>query len=289
VTVSGTSFGASRGASTMDFNGTEAAAYTSWGDTQAVLAAPSGGSTGPVSLSKDGAPPLRSSPLDFRYAPCALFALQLPYNATGGATGWFKVDDPGAATSLGGGNTLTVEAWVRPTLLPAGDMFVVYKESQYAMTVQNGIFKARVYNSAGWTAWQGAAPVTIDAWSHVAFSYDGTSLRTFVNGSLSTTTAVTCCVGHSGYTFYVGSNTGSGPFYGEIDEVRASKAVRYNASFTRPAAWFTNDSNTSGLWHFNDGESSTTAADSSGNNNTLSNGAGSAAQIWPSRAPFACP
>ncbi|HYJ84990.1 MAG TPA: IPT/TIG domain-containing protein [Pyrinomonadaceae bacterium] len=55
VTISGSSFGASQGSSTVTFNGTTAAP-TSWSDTSIVAAVPAGATTGPVIVTVGGAP-----------------------------------------------------------------------------------------------------------------------------------------------------------------------------------------------------------------------------------------
>jgi hypothetical protein len=297
VVVTGSAFGSTRGTSTIDFNGTEAASYTAWIDTQATVTVPSGASTGPVSLTRNG--DLYSSPFDLRVAPCAMFALQLPYGTVGSASGYWTADDPGASTSLRGGPTVTVEAWVRPTYLPTGTAHIVYKEYQYQLSVVNGVLKAQAYlGNNAWTGSQGLGTLVAGQWHHVAFTWNASAkqLRTFLNGTLTNTFTSGCTTGTACYinngsslSLHVGSNAGGNPFYGEIDEVRISNVVRYSADFTRPATWFVSDANTTGLWHFNEGEDATTTADSSGNNNSLDRPATTAAQLWPSTAPITCP
>ena len=75
-------------------------------------------------------------------------------------------------------------------------------------------------------------------------------------------------------------------FAGEIDEVRVSDIVRYPTIFFKPSATpFTTDSDTRGLWHFDEG-AGTTAADASGNQNngTLMGGVG-----WATDSPVGGP
>jgi len=53
---------------------------------------------------------------------------------------------------------------------------------------------------------------------------------------------------------------------GYVDELRISNSIRYHDNFTPPSAQFHNDSNTIGLWNFNEG-SGDTVYDISGNEN----------------------
>jgi RHS repeat-associated protein len=54
VTISGTNFGASQGASTVTFNGTAATTIASWSPTSIVAAVPAGATTGPVVVTTGG-------------------------------------------------------------------------------------------------------------------------------------------------------------------------------------------------------------------------------------------
>jgi hypothetical protein len=56
-----------------------------------------------------------------------------------------------------------------------------------------------------------------------------------------------------------------------IDELRISEGVKYTSNFTPPAAPFTPDGTTKGLWHFNE-RTGTNATDSSGPNTGMMNG-----------------
>ena len=54
VEITGTSFGATRGTSTVTFNGTAVTAYSSWSDTSITVEVPAGATTGPVVVTVDG-------------------------------------------------------------------------------------------------------------------------------------------------------------------------------------------------------------------------------------------
>lgn len=84
---------------------------------------------------------------------------------------------------------------------------------------------------------------------HVALSYDGATVRGFINGtqvcSLATTAAALTAA-----PFGLMDNDGLAQGY--FDEMRVSGVARYTANFTPPTQQFTTDSNTGILWRFND-------------------------------------
>jgi len=111
---------------------------------------------------------------------------------------------------------------------------------------------------------EGTVAINDGAWHHVAATYDGTNLVTYVDGVQDTgPTSATGGLG-ADWTLNFGVLPGGGyNYYGVLDEVRISKTVRYPGSFT-PAYHPTADSDTIGLWTFSEG-SGTTAGDATGN------------------------
>jgi hypothetical protein len=80
-----------------------------------------------------------------------------------------------------------------------------------------------------------------------------------------------------------------GQFAGYIDEMRISNSLRYTGtSYTVPAANFSSDANTVGLFHFNEG-TGTTVNDDSGNNNngSFTTGGANNGPTWSALWPFA--
>lgn len=59
----------------------------------------------------------------------------------------------------------------------------------------------------------------------------------------------------------LGCWSGQGEYEGWIDEVRLSSVVRYSSDFTPPLAPFAPDTETTGLWHMDEGEGVTFADD----------------------------
>jgi hypothetical protein len=86
-----------------------------------------------------------------------------------------------------------------------------------------------------------AAGITTSTWQHVAISRSGTDTRMFVDGvqkgSTNTSWSGTFRMDIIGTFFFNGSRLGD-DFDGKIDDLRITKAARYTANFTPPAAPF---------------------------------------------------
>lgn len=169
-------------------------------------------------------------------------------------------DDP----DLDVGPQLTIEAWIRPADV-RGERYVVVHANPsapngYDLLLRDGTLRLRLFTGTGLVeAPSGADPGILlqnDRWYHVAGSYDGATLRVFVNGRLSASndcgaqTIIT-----TGQPLRIGANT-SGTiayFAGIIDEVRISASARYTANFAVPVAPFVDDSDTRLLLHLDEG------------------------------------
>ena len=195
------------------------------------------------------------------------------------------------------GSNLTVEAWVNPavnladdTNHPTNEYIIVNKEDAYEIAVRNddaatpGSFQVALRpadasdGTAGSWGWNDSGVmIPVNKWTHVAATWDGLVIRTFVNGKFAMKfdwagpdgNKGTVADGSSGTseglaTLKVGRRGRGGDqhsiFKGLIDEVRISKVLRYTeAGFDVPAREFTPDADTVALYHFN--EANTAAAD----------------------------
>lgn len=90
-------------------------------------------------------------------------------------------------------------------------------------------------------------------WYHVAGVRKGTTLSIFVNGEGTNIPVSGGAIRQGGRTVIGYGIYNSAPFYGLIDEVRISKVARYINEFSRPNGPFGADTDTVGLWHFDEG------------------------------------
>jgi hypothetical protein len=140
-----------------------------------------------------------------------------------GVNDWVTVNDSGSLDLTG---AMTLEAWVRPSALGGMWRTVVFKERPGGMVYSlyanqdtsrpvGQVFIGSERNAVG------SASLPLNAWSHLAATFDGSSLRLYVNGVLVSTTAVTgSMVASTGVLRLGGNSVWSEWFAGVIDEVR---------------------------------------------------------------------
>ncbi|MHB8261029.1 MAG: T9SS type A sorting domain-containing protein [Bacteroidia bacterium] len=186
----------------------------------------------------------------------------------------------GITNALVGGNQITVEAWVAPTNSVSSGGAIV-NNHQNTTQFLLGINNSQYYFFIGYGAFSVSTPtavVTPGSWQHVAGVYDGSSLKIYVNGVLSGTTAVspTFNFPSSSTTTKLGSDAFGEYFNGSMDEVRIwNRALcggeiinSMNAELKLP------QTSLLAYYKFNEGISGannstvTTLADSSGNSDT---------------------
>jgi glucose/arabinose dehydrogenase len=141
-----------------------------------------------------------------------------------GVNDWVTVAD---AASLDLAAGMTLEAWVRPSGLGSVWRTVVLKETAsyfayalYGNTSGTPRPSAHVY-IGGDRNTRGTAQLPVNAWSHLAATYDGAVLRLFVNGVQVSTRATTGAMAASSGPLRIGGNAVWPEwFQGLIDEVR---------------------------------------------------------------------
>lgn len=134
------------------------------------------------------------------------------------------------STSLHLTNGMSLEAWVNPNALgTTGTSWrtVVFKEQpagmNYALYANNGSARPTgQVNIGGEKNAAGSAQLSLNVWTHLTTTFDGSNLRLYVNGSLVSTTAVSGSISPSTGLLKIGGNAiwGSEFFSGLIDEVR---------------------------------------------------------------------
>jgi hypothetical protein len=139
---------------------------------------------------------------------------------------WVTVPD---SNSLDLSSAMTMDAWVRPTAR-TGWHTLLLKEAGGQMAYEMYANDAAVSRPAAYFTTPGgairgvtgASALPLNAWSHVAVSYDGTNMRFYVNGALVRTQARTGAILTSNGVLHIGGNEvwGGEFFAGLIDEVR---------------------------------------------------------------------
>lgn len=184
----------------------------------------------------------------------------LRMNVTGQIDGADQFDgvssyvDCGDSESLKGMTALTVEAWVRPDLLPPSGTGIVAKWSSWAAgTGGSYILWQGGTGKVGWgvitetsTVYLYDTPVLQPGqWYHLVGTYDGSQTELYINGAQAgTPTAITGKIASTNDPCYIGRYT-TPYFNGTIDEVRISNV-------SRSAAWilteYTNQLNPSAFY-----------------------------------------
>jgi len=135
-----------------------------------------------------------------------------------------RVTVPDSA-SLHLASAMTLEAWVYPTTTPSGWRDIVYKgndnyylmgsSSPQARPAVGGTFAGSVTNV------RGTSTIPANAWTHLAGTYNGSTIRLYVNGVQVASTAKTGALATSTNALSIGGDSLYGQYFtGRIDEVR---------------------------------------------------------------------
>jgi hypothetical protein len=124
---------------------------------------------------------------------------------------------------------MTVEAWVNPDAL-SGWRTVVLKEAPgglaYALYANDNLPRWAGYINTGGPdlSAKSSSPLPLNVWSHVAVTYDGTTIRLYQNGTQVGTQAATGGIIATSGALRIGGNTVWPEWFaGGIDEVRVYK------------------------------------------------------------------
>jgi len=124
---------------------------------------------------------------------------------------------------------MTIEAWVYPTSL-SGARTVVFKENRPAGHQTYSLYAkpaAELSTSPSYTMLTGSATLALNAWNHVAATYDGTTMRVYKNGAEIGRRALTGSLVNTADPLKLGGNAvWSEWFKGRIDEVRVYNVAR---------------------------------------------------------------
>jgi hypothetical protein len=167
---------------------------------------------------------------------------------------YVQVPDHEALDSFG---PMTIEAWIMPESYPhevqilshhdhnahTGYVLLIFDDSKMQFRYQYGDSN---HSSGG-------NEVSAGQWHHVAATFDGTTVRNFIDGEL----VFDGVLDGNTADDYAGpltigrtSDNTDFPFDGIIEELRLSNVARYAASFSLPTEPFEVDDSTVALWHF---------------------------------------
>jgi hypothetical protein len=130
------------------------------------------------------------------------------------------------SASLGLTNGMTLEAWVYPTAL-SGWRTVLLKEGSgglvFALYAHDNVPTPAAYVRVGGVDVRvaGLSPLPVNVWTHLAATYDGTTLRLYVNGGQVGSQAAIGAIQASTGLLRLGGNAVWGEWFaGRIDDVR---------------------------------------------------------------------
>ncbi len=153
----------------------------------------------------------------------------------GGALSFDGVDDRvvvNDADSLDLTTRVTLEAWVRPTLASGAWRTVIAKNAGTTLAYtlygnrNTNVPAVEFHNGTRLRAVNGTAQLPLNAWSHLAATYDGETLRLYVNGAqVGQLASAGSIVTSTGALWIGGNSVWSEWFAGLIDDVRIYNRV----------------------------------------------------------------
>ncbi len=120
----------------------------------------------------------------------------------------------------------TLEAWVDPSQATSNWTSIMTKSGVYWLFATssgrcgNGAIVGGFYDGTNHNNICYSTPLSVGQFTHLTISYDGTSLKLYVNGSLATSQAYSGAVDSTADPFLIGNSAVNEAFTGTIDEVR---------------------------------------------------------------------
>jgi chitodextrinase len=160
----------------------------------------------------------------------------LNYNGTSARSTVADANDLDLTTGM------TLMAWVYPTAVPSGWRTVLHKETDryYLFAGANGAGPTGGGTFAsGNVNVSAASTLAASTWTHLATTYDGSTVRMYVGGALVSSAAATGSIGASASPLSLGGTAAYGEYFnGRIDDVRvynrALSATEIQTDMNRP-------------------------------------------------------
>ena len=139
-----------------------------------------------------------------------------------GANDWVTVADSASLDLTAG---MTLEAWVRPTQSANRWRTVAFKESSTgtAYSLYSSEWSNRPIGQVNIGRERNvlASPIPLNAWTHLAVTYDGSKLRLYTNATLAGSVDVQGNIPTTGSPLRIGGNAIWGEWFaGQIDDLR---------------------------------------------------------------------
>ncbi|ANS03283.1 BNR repeat-containing glycosyl hydrolase [uncultured Mediterranean phage uvDeep-CGR2-KM18-C269] len=153
--------------------------------------------------------------------------------------GWLNLDgneyvDAGDSTVLDIRSAITIEAWIKPSKLGVNHFIITRDDGssdrQYKLYVwtNNKVYFDIYLDGGNKKETLSSTSVTLDTWSHVVATYDGSNQKLYFDGDLEDDDAETGLIDNDDTSFTIGAQEdGVSAFNGSIDEVRV-----YNRALT---------------------------------------------------------
>ncbi len=138
------------------------------------------------------------------------------------------------------GTSLTLEAWVKPETNTTNGPIITKGDHQYAIKIAgNGEELEFFIYDGGWITCNTPLPVDwVGNWHHIAGTYDGTTLRIYIDGAELNTTSHSGSIETNAYPVNIGRNSEitSRRFNGVIDKVRIYNETLDESELNQPNA-----------------------------------------------------
>jgi hypothetical protein len=125
---------------------------------------------------------------------------------------------------------MTLEAWVKPSVVTSAWRDVIYKGNDNYFLMATSDRSSMPVGGGTFGEVNGTAALEVGTWTHLAVTYDGATQKLFVNGVHKSSVARTGTIATSTNPLQIGGDSIWGQFFqGDIDEVRI-----YNRALTQP-------------------------------------------------------